>query len=1043
MMEALRQRMQQGGFQQVDPTQAAGAAGAAVAGAGAENNLPLDTGPLGEAASADSFLISGTVGRGATAGGGFDMFAAFGGFGGFGPMMGMGGFGGFGGFPGAGGGGLPGAGGIPPGAEAVIMMGAGGPGGPQPPGGQAGRGGPGQGQGQGGAQGRQGQGQRGQGQGGQQGPGEARVVQGGFGDGSAFLMGMQRILRQQANRVRFSFYNRYGNSVWDARPYSLTDPDPTKIGTYRERFGVNIGGPVYIPKVYNGRDKTFFFLNYDLARNTSAVDTFSTVPTLAERNGDFSSSVNASGQPIVLYDPNSNLSGPRTLLGNVIPPSMLDPAAQGLLAFIPLPNVPGAVTQNYHLQTRIPQHTDSLSLRVLHTINQKLNLQLTYNLNSTRSENLQSFRTLRSNSSGLGQAATIGLTQQWTRRLINDTRFMWNRQGTESLNRFANRLDVAGNLGITGVSTDPINYGLPAIGYTNFTDWNDPVPSTRKNQTFRLMDTITLSRQKHTTRAGIEVRRMHNNQVYDPTPRGQFSFTGLMTAQLDAQGNPVPDTGWDFADFLIGLPQSTMVRFGSSRTYLRSWGFNGYLQDDWRIHPRFTLNMGLRYEFQTPFIELGDHLANLDLNAAVTEVATVVPGQVGPFSGVLPRSLIRGDYNNWSPRLGIAWRPKLKRQTVIRAGYGMFYNGSIYNQLVNQLVNQPPHAQAQTRLTSTGLVLTLQNGFPPVPPTAVPNTVGVDPDYDVGYAQLWNLTVETQVVRDVTVDLTYTGTKGTHLDLLRSPNRAVPTDPLSTELSRRIPYAPGFTWDTYGAASIYHAMQLSVRKRMTRGLMIMGTYTYGKSLDYASSIGGGAQVVVQDDTNFAAEKGLSAFDIRHQFRSFFNYELPFGERRRWAQRGWQAAVFGSLSMNGNITIATGTPFTARVLGSASNNSGTGNSFSERADQVGNPSLPRHQRTPQLWFNTAAFVLPPAGRFGNAARNTIPGPGTVQMNFSMGKGIRFGRDGRTRMDLRWEVNNLFNHPNFTGLSTVVNSSTYGRVQGARPMRSMDLQIRMNF
>jgi hypothetical protein len=1030
-LEALRQRLGQGGFQQVDATGQAGeaAAGGRAGGAGSELPVP-ELGPLGEASSSDAFLISGTVGRGATAG--FDFMGAFGGFAG---MMGIGGV--FGGVPGMEGGAFPGQGGQPGG-----MPGPGGMAGPggMTPMGPGGMGRPDMGPGQqGGRQARPGQGGQGQarpGQGGAQAQRGAQAPQGGFGQGMEALWGMQRILRLAANRTRVSFSNRFGHSVWDARPYSLTEQNPEKLPTWRESFGVNIGGPLYIPKIYNGREKTFYFIDYEMSRRRQGVDTFATVPLEAERAGDFSA------RGIQLYDPYSNISGPRTPLGSVIPPAMLDPASVGLLRFIPLPNLPGTV-QNYHLQTRVPQSTDRVNIRMIHTINQRVNLQVTYNLSASRSRSVQSYPELTGKQSTLGQNVMIGLTQHWTARLLHDTRINWSRNRTDSLNRFAYVEDIAGDLGITGISTAPVNYGVPAINFTNFTDLNDPVPALRRNQTFRFMDNISYSRPKHTFRAGVEIRRMQNNVRNDPTARGNFAFTGAMTAQLDAQGRPVPGTGSDFADFLLGLPQSTTVRFGSSSTYFRSWGLLGYAQDDWRIHPRFTLNYGIRYEAVTPPIELFDKLANLDLNADITAVALVLPDQTAPYTGKLPRALIRGDYNNWSPRLGIAWRPKIKRSMTIRAGYGVFYNTSIYNQLSSQLANQPPHAQAQTRLTSATQVLTLMNGFPPEPPGTVPNTVAVDPNYRVGYAQIWNVSVETQLVRNVILELTYTGTKGTHLDLLRAPNRALPGNPFNTEDGRRIPNAPGFTYDTFGASSIYHALQVRLQKRMTRGMMLMGTYTFGKSIDNASSIGGGAQVVALDDLNFNAERGLSSFDIRHRFQASYMYELPFGERRRWARKGWPAAVFGNWSLNGNATLSTGTPFTARVLGSAANNSGTGANFSERADQVGDPVLPWSERTVQRWFNTDAFALPPPGRFGNAARNTIPGPGTVMFNFSVGKGIRFGSDNQRRLDLRWEVQNLFNTPNFSGLGTVVNASNFGRVLGARQMRQMDLQMRVSF
>ncbi len=1016
LTEIMRRRMQQGGFQQVDLNSQA-------SGAGSEGAGPADAGPLGDASSSDAFLISGTVGRGASGEG------EGGPFGNFGPFGGMGGPGGFGG-PGEGGfPGQPGMGG--PGGQFNIQMIGGGRGPQQQQGGRGGR--QGQGQASGGKKGQGGQSAQ-QGQGGQNRGGQQVA----FGQGTEGLYGLQRILRQQLNRVRFSFYERYGNSEFDARPYSLTEPNPAKIATYRERGGVNLGGPLVIPHVYNGRERTFFFVNYDFGRTRDPVDTFATVPLPDERKGDFTA------RGVQLFDPASNLVGPRTSFGSVIPQGRLDKAAVGLLQFIPLPNLPG-LTQNFHLQTRVPTAIDRLNMRVIHTISPKLNAQVTYNLSETRTHAIQSFPDFESNSTTRGQNLMLGLTQNWTQKLIHDTRVFFTRSRTGSLNQFAFNDNVAGDLGITGISADPINFGVPLINLTNFNNLNDPVPALRRNQTVRFLDNFSYSQPKHTWRGGFELRRMQINTISDPTPRGSFTFTGLMTSQLDASGRPVAGTGFDFADFLLGLPQATSARFGSSSTYFRSWGLVGYMQDDWRIRPRFSLNWGLRYEAVTPPVELFNRIANLDVSPDVTEVALVVPGQLAPFSGVLPNSLVRGDYNNWSPRLGIAWRPPIKwlgakHPMTIRAGYGVFYNTSIYNQLAASMANQPPFAQAQTLSTSATQVLTLENGFPPAPPGVARNTIAVDPNYRVGYAQLWNMTVETQLATSTVLDLTYTGTKGTRLDLLRAPNRTAPGSVLDPQ-GRSIVNALGFTFDSSGASSIYHALQVRVQKRMSKGLMILGQYTYAKSIDNASSIGGGAQTVVQDDTRPNLDRGLSSFDIRHQLRMNYVYELPFGERKRWAQKGWKGAAFGHWQLNGSTTINSGTPFTARVLGI--DITGTGSGFSERADQIGNPVLPSDQRTVLRYFNTDAFAQPPVGRFGDAARNTIPGPGTFNLSLAMARFMRFGKDQQRRVDLRWEVSNLTNTPNFSGLSTVVNSSTYGQVTSVRAMRTIDFQMRVNF
>ncbi|MCI0628035.1 MAG: carboxypeptidase-like regulatory domain-containing protein, partial [Acidobacteria bacterium] len=988
MAELIQQRMRQGGFQQVDPT----GQGSVGISDGGVSSLPDN--PLGEAASSDAFLISGTVGRGVTPSG-ENPFGAFGGIGGIGGFPGFGDPGGFG--PG----GVPGqGGGMPGGMGQIFVQMMGGPGGQQ--GGRGQSQGQRQGQGQGQRQGQQRAGQGAQGGQGNQGSGSGApasqpvVISGGGPGGVEALWGMQRILRQQVNRVRFGFYERFGHSAFDARPYSLTEVNPAKIDTWRQRFGANIGGPLVLGKLYNGRDKTFFFANYDMARTRDPVDVFATVPLEEERRGDFTA------RGAQLFDPLSSSSGPRAAFASAIPPGRLNSAALGLLEVIPLPNLPGLV-QNFHLQTRVPTSTNRFNVRLVHTVSPKLNFQATYNLSQTQNKAIQSFPQLFSRTSTRGQNVMLGLTQTLTRRLINDSRLMFNRNRSRSLNAFAFRRDVAGDLGITGISTAAINFGIPQLSLTNYNDLNDPVPALRRNQTLRLMDTISYSLSKHTLRGGLELRRFQYNTLTDPTPRGQFSFTGVMTSQLTPAGEPVTGTGWDFADFLLGFPQTTVQRFGSSSTYFRSWGFVTFFQDDWRLHPRFSITWGIRYELLSPPVEKFNRIANLDISPDFTDVVTVVPGQSGPFHGEFPRGLVHPDRNNWAPRFAIAWKPAAKgwfnkHPLTIRAGYSLFYNTSIYTQLMFGMANQPPFAQAQSRITNDLQLLTLQNGFPPVPQDTVRNTVAIDPNYRLGYAQIWNLSAELQAAPTLVSTLTYTGTKGTQLDRLRAPNRVS-----SGSIPGQISNALGFTLDTFGANSIYNALQLSVFKRMARGWMITGQYTYGKSIDDASTIGGGGQVVVQDDRNFRAERGRSSFDVRHQLRSNFFYELPFGERKKWARKGWTARTLGSLQMNGGMTISSGTPYTARILGGTPDNSGTGG-FSQRADQVGNPDLPAADRSPLHFFNTSAFVEPPPGAFGNAARNTISGPGTFQVNFAVNRNIRFGRDGQRRMDVRWEVNN---------------------------------------
>lgn len=361
-----------------------------------------------------------------------------------------------------------------------------------------------------------------------------------------------------------------------------------------------------------------------------------------------------------------------------------------------------------------------------------------------------------------------------------------------------------------------------------------------------------------------------------------------------------------------------------------------------------------------------------------------------------------------------------------------------------KLAGQPPFAVTQNLLTSAQQVLTLRNGFPDDPTTPVRNTYAVDRDYRIGYVQSWNLNVQKDLHRGLVLEAAYIGSKGAKLDLLRAPNRAPSGSQLQTENRRRIADAENFIFETSGAASTYHAFQLRLNRRFARGVSLIGNYTWSKSIDSASSIGGGAQLVVQDDNNLHAERGLSSFDVRHRLNINYVLGLPFGPGRKYLTRaGWSAKLLSNWTFTGTANVASGAPFTARVLGNALNNSGTGGNQSERADATGQPiALPDSQRTVTHFFHTDAFALPQPGRFGNAGRNTIIGPGTVLFNMTVTRDIRIDENGKS-LAFVWHGNNVFNTPNFRGLGTVVNALNFGRITGTRPMRTMELSLRFRF
>lgn len=853
------------------------------------------------------------------------------------------------------------------------------------------------------------------------------------------------------NRVRFGFTDRYDNSVFDARPYAINGGETSKTPHFNEMFGFNAGGPMKIPHVMKG-DKTFFFANYSHDIVRSAVDSFATVPTLDERNGNFCM---ANAATPMLFNPfNSGAAFPMVAdtnctsgMAQQVQASQFPDATAvtGILGFIPQPTLPGT-TQNYQLQGVNPSSSDTLNAHVFETLNSKFNLNEGYNVNSSRGTTLGMFPGLGGHSSSVSQSVTLGLSHNWTPRVVENTSVNWSRSATQELSQNSNGANIAEQLGITGTSTAPINYGVPTIGMTSFSGVAETRPSLSRNQTLRFSDSLSWTKGTHTMRFGGEIRRIQLNAESDPNPRGTFTFTGLETSQLDSSGQPVPGTGSDLADFLIGLPQASSVQFGiNPNLYLRSWGFVAYGQDDWRVNKKFTLEYGLRYEDATPATELFNRLADLEFNAGITQTAVVLPGQTGPFSGFsYPASLVQKNHGNFEPRFGFAWQPPVKPKTIVRAGYSIFYNEGIFNTLTRELAYQPPFETTLSLITSSAQTLTLDNGFPAQTTGFIANTEGVDPNYRTGYAQMWMLSTETDLAKNWILNLTYTGTKGTDLDLLRIPNRAPLGTPASdTQLDRSDPNATGFLYDQSGANSIYNGLQVRVIHRFTSGLMLQAFYTWSKSLDNASSIGGGGAAIVQQDGNYAAERGLSTFDQRHQVRLFSMYELPLGDRKRWANHGWQDRVFGNWRLMNSISWHTGSPLTAILGGSASDN-GTGTNFSLRADQIGDPNVGICGGTVAGYFNTGAFAVPAVGTYGNEHRGAIEGPCSFSWNFSVNRSFRFGASDRRRaIDARWEVQNLTNTPTFNGVSTLFGSALFGQITGAGGMRTMDFTMRVNF
>jgi outer membrane receptor protein involved in Fe transport len=888
------------------------------------------------------------------------------------------------------------------------------------------------------------------------GPGIFQMGGGGFGGGGpmgVMMGGGGRGFRNfNSNKPHGSIFYTYDGSGLDAKPYSLNGQTENKASYNQNRFGATIGGPLNIPHIYNGGTKTFIFGNYTGSRSTNPYDVFSTVPTAAERGGDFSSLLTGPN-PVQLTNPATGTAFVNNQITNI------NPTAAQLLQFVPLPNLPGDV-RNFHLVSASPTNSDTGFVRFNHNFgpqqlgfgrgarqirrqqqqqnqkkenekwSQSINGMFIYN--NIRSDVLNPFPGLGGRQSthnyntSFGHTAVKGL-------FLNTLRFNYNRSGINTLNSFTNQNNIEGQLGIAGVSQRPQDFGLPVINLApEFSSLQDLTPVLRNSQTFSLSESMNLTRGKHGWTWGGDYRRQLIDTSNATNARGTFLFTGSAT-------------GSSFADFLLGFPGQTSLQSGAGEYNFRSNMYDLYVQDNWRAAKNLTLNLGLRYEYVTPLTELNNQLVNLDVAPGFTNVAPVLPGQVGPITGQrYPDSLVRPDRNNFAPRVGIAWKPYQK--TVVRAGYGINYNMGQYGQMATQLGFQPPFAAAQINAAAPITSLTLQNGFPTQisDPNHTTNTYAVDPNYRLAYVQSWNLNIQQEAKGGVVVNIGYTGSKGTHLDIVRAPDQTQSGTPLLTPCipapSAGTPCAQPFLFESSEGSSILHQGTLRVRKRMRNGFSMGGTYTYSKSIDDASSIGGGATVVAQNDLDIAAERSLSSFDQRHRFVADYIYDLPFGKDRKWLNNDGKAqAFFGGFAFSGNLNLASGLPFSPQVFGRAVDIT-RGVSGAVRPDLVLGQSIQLSDPTIQEWFNTAAFA-DPAGVFGTAGRNIIIGPGTVSFDMAFSKTIQVKE--MQSLELRLAAINVFNTVHFTSIDATFGSPTFGQVVAAGTMRKAQLVARYRF
>ena len=832
------------------------------------------------------------------------------------------------------------------------------------------------------------------------------------------------------------------NSVFDARPYSLTGVQIPKDQYSRVTLGATLGGPLNIPHLfYHGPN---FFLAYQWTRNRDAATDAGLVPDAAERGGDLSGLLNALGQPVTIYNPAT-----ATPFTGSIPVS---PQAQALLNLYPLPNLAGNARYNYEADVLNNTHTDALESRLDKTLGRRDQVYGKFGFESTRADGANIF-TFRDNTDTIGLKAQANWAHQFHHQIFAVFGYQFTRLRTEVRPEFEDRENISGEAGITGNDQNPQNWGPPSLvfssGIAGLTDGNSAF---NRNRTDAVSLKAETTRRRHTVTFGGDFRREEFNEFTEQNPRGSFVFTGAATEAPGSSGSGVPATGSDLADFLLGIPDTSQVAYGNPEKYFRPPAYDAYVTENFRVRPTFTINAGIRWEYGAPITELFGRMVNLDIAPGFAAVAPVLASNpTGLVTGTrYPSSLVRPDYRGWEPRIGMSWRPIPASTLVVKGGYGIYDDTSVYLSSAEAMAQQAPLSTSVNVANSSTCPLTLAEGFRNCAGTTA-DTYAVDPHLRVGYAQDWQLSAQQDLPGALVITATYLGIKGT-----RGAQEFLPN---TYPLGGVNPYAGlpvGFVYRTSNGNSTRQAGELQLRRRLRSGLTATLDYTWAKALDDDSQIGAqghvatteataspsdtanrqpAAAIIAQDWLDLPGERGLSTFDQRNLLKASFQYTTGMGLGGETLLSGWRGRFFKEWTVMTQITAGSGLPENPIVLAGVP---GTGYTNIIRPDPTG---APLYTAPAGYYLNPAAFTAPPAGQWGTARRNSITGPDQISLDSALARTFRV----RTKwnLDTRFEATNVLNHAAWTAWNTTVDNTLFGLPAAANPMRSLQFVGRLRF
>jgi len=856
------------------------------------------------------------------------------------------------------------------------------------------------------------------------------------------------ITKSGSNGFHGSLFEFVRNDIFDAR--NFFDSAARPIPPFKQnQFGGSLGGPIR-------KNKTFFFVNYEGQRTRKSQTQRFTVPTDAERTGNFQ------GTGITIYDPSTTdaITGNRQPFANDAIPN-IDPVAAALMAKFPHANLPG-LTNNLLATDLSTIGINQYNARIDHTFGSNDNIFLRgsifdanefdpFGSGALNETLLPGFGyNLRTHTDNLSASWSHVFNTSW----INELRFgwMWVGGGQSSPNAGT---DFAGATGLQGVTSNPLDTGYPQASVTGFTTMGEPTQYvSRTDSNYELYDNAIWHHGTHTVKFGVYFFHLNFEPANANNARGLFQFTNNWTRSSNL---PNANGGSPLADFLLGDPTQGQVGVGGRGALLgRTNWVHAYIQDGWQILPSLKLDIGLRYEYNQNVTDVNNNMAVVDtlFPGGRFVIASNDAGQISPSAAALLTNItipyVTSKQAGWdnslltprplrlAPRIGIAWSLP-DHKTVIRSGFGIYTNQAAYSIIQNASLNLPFY-----------FAKTVSNGTNPTPAqsteTILPASTTVSAnslnhDFKIEYNDVWNLSIQRSLSSSTSIQVQYIGSYTVHADNLTLQN-LFPDDGLAPATglhARPIPQMSGFNSVTWDGWEKYHALTLTLTQRAWRGLVIDSNYTWSKALDNASNPGtnNAGTNLPQDPANMAAEKGLSDFDHRHRFVTNFLYQLPFLK----SSEGWIHTAFAGWQVGGIYTLESGSPFTVNLSTDVANNGEPLSAPSQRPNLVCDPN--NGPKTTAQWFTTTCFATPAQFTYGNAGRDIIIGPGTNNIDATFQKDFPIRES--IKLQFRADMFDVLNHPNFKQPNRIFTAtpSSFGTIPGANDPRIMQFSLRLAF